>query len=162
MRFKRTHKTRSEGDDWAPLFLEALAECPNAKAAAKAAGIGRATAYQRRESDPQFAKAWVEAIKAGFETLHGVAWRIAVEGVKDPVFHKGRIVGHVTRFNTALMIFLMKVHGPPEFRLEESADAPTLNPMEPLYVSLPEIITRARPRRNVGRDGADVPTVNGS
>ena len=149
-RQKRTHKTRGAGGegDWTARFLDALAECPNAKAAARVAGVGRATVYQRREADADFAKAWDSALKLGFESLHEVAWKVAVNGVKEPVLYRGKVVAHTTRYNTALMIYLLRVHGTPEFRLlpEQQRAEPEKKALEMPYVEvqLPAIITTPR------------------
>ncbi len=49
--------------DWPPLFLEALAASGLIRASARAVGIGRRTAYDRRDRDPEFAAAWDAALQ---------------------------------------------------------------------------------------------------
>lgn len=51
--------------DWPRLFLAALREGSSAAMAARLAGVGRRTAYDRRERDERFAAAWDTALEAG-------------------------------------------------------------------------------------------------
>jgi hypothetical protein len=44
--------------DWGPAFLKAFEETHLVTEAAKRAGVGRRTVYNRRGSDEQFAQAW--------------------------------------------------------------------------------------------------------
>jgi hypothetical protein len=51
--------------EWAPAFLAALERSGSARQAARAAGIARSTAYERRERDDGFAAAWDAALEIG-------------------------------------------------------------------------------------------------
>lgn len=51
--------------DWRPLFLAALRAGASIAMAARYAGVGRRTAYDRRERDERFAAAWDAALEAG-------------------------------------------------------------------------------------------------
>jgi hypothetical protein len=51
--------------DWPRLFLAALREGSSIAMAARLAGVGRRTAYDRRERDERFAAAWDTALEAG-------------------------------------------------------------------------------------------------
>jgi hypothetical protein len=64
-------------------FLETLRLSCNVSAAARAAGIGRATAYQWRESDPEFAAQWKDAEDEAVDNLEQVAWERATDGGSD-------------------------------------------------------------------------------
>jgi len=66
--------------DWRPDFLEAFAETLSVTAAAKAAGVKRATAYLRRKTDPAFAAAWDEALQSAVDGLEAACFRRAIEG----------------------------------------------------------------------------------
>lgn len=64
-------------------FLEVLAESCNVSEACRRANIGRATAYEWREDDSLFAKAWAEAEAIAVDRLEQVAWDRATGGVSD-------------------------------------------------------------------------------
>jgi hypothetical protein len=50
--------------DWASLFIAALRSSGLVAPAARAAGVGRRTVYDRREQDERFAAAWDDALEA--------------------------------------------------------------------------------------------------
>ena len=71
-------------------------------------GEGRGeTAYERRESDPGFARAWDEAIECAVDDLVGEAWRRASFGTERPVFYQGEACGEVTEYSDGLLMFLL-------------------------------------------------------
>ena len=76
-----------------PVFLKMLRTMPNVRAACKAAGIARGTAYAARRDVPEFAKAWNHAIDDALDRLEAAAWDKAMSGQSD-----------------TLTIFLLKVH----------------------------------------------------
>lgn len=83
--------------NWKAAFLKELEISPNVRRAARASGIGRRTAYDARESDPEFKAAWDDAI-AG-----------AVDDVEEEGFKRARIESDV------LTIFLLKCHRPERY-----------------------------------------------
>lgn len=48
--------------EWLPRFLAALRAEPKVRAAARTAGVALSTAYDRRKTDPAFAREWDEAL----------------------------------------------------------------------------------------------------
>ena len=70
--------TGSSKSDWTGAFLEALAEGATVTTAAKAAGVGRATAYDRRKLDKEFASAWDDAVEQATDELEVPSTRIAL------------------------------------------------------------------------------------
>ena len=50
------------------------------------------------------------------DTLEAEARRRAIEGVEEPVFHKGQRVGTVRKYSDLLLIFLLKGVRPQKFR----------------------------------------------
>lgn len=102
--------------NWKPVFLAALAECPNVTGAARAAGIERQTAYLARQTDQEFAKAWQDALEASTDDLIGEIHRRAVKGVTKPVYQGGVKVGDVQEYSDTLAIFLAKAHRPAIYR----------------------------------------------
>ena len=47
------------------------------------------------------------------DELEAEARRRAVQGVRQPVFHQGKVVGHIRKYSDLLLIFLLK-HRRPE------------------------------------------------
>lgn len=80
-------------------FLQVLSDTCNVSEAARAAGIGRASAYDWRGKDPDFAKAWDEAEQEAVDKLEKVAWDRATAGVSD-----------------RMLELLLKAHRPERFK----------------------------------------------
>lgn len=97
-------------------FCAVLAETCNVGKACKAVGMGRTTAYDWRDSDPEFAEAWDIAMKRGVIALEDEAHRRAFEGVEEPVFYRGDECGTVRKYSDTLSIFLLKAHNPDKYR----------------------------------------------
>lgn len=64
-------------------FLAVLRQSCNVSAAARAAGIGRATAYQWRSDDSQFDADWKDAEDEAVDNLEQCAWDRATLGESD-------------------------------------------------------------------------------
>lgn len=94
--------------DWKALFLVALAEVPVIAHACKAAGVNRVTAWRAREADPEFAKAWDDAMEEGVDRAEQEAFRRAVVGYEKPVWYKGKPVGTETVHSDALLALILK------------------------------------------------------
>jgi len=94
--------------DWKALFLVALAEVPVIAHACKAAGVNRVTAWRARETDPEFAKAWDDAMEEGIDRAEQEAFRRAVVGYEKPVWYKGELVGTETVHSDALLALILK------------------------------------------------------
>jgi hypothetical protein len=90
-------------------FLVALAETGNVRLAASRCTLDRATIYRYRQTHPDFAQAWKDALESAMElVLEPEAMRRAVTGVKEPVYYQGQQVGAVQRYSDTLLIFLLK------------------------------------------------------
>jgi hypothetical protein len=136
----RTNRTRPRrsAPDWAPRFLERLAQTANIHAACLAAGVGRQTVYDRRNADADFARAMAEALEDACDLLEAEARRRAHDGVDEPVIYKGEPMGAwvdqggavvgkdtpgarlvpltVKRHSDALLLALLKAHRPQLYR----------------------------------------------
>ena len=55
--------------DWRARFLSELAASSNVAASARKAGIAPALAYEARRKDPEFCRAWHEALCEGYDHL---------------------------------------------------------------------------------------------
>jgi hypothetical protein len=96
-------------------FLIILNDTFNVSEAVQGVGVSSATVYSARKSDPDFAAAWDDVIEFGTDELIAEGRRRAYEGVDEPVFHQGRVVGHKKRFSDQLLMFLVKANRP-EYR----------------------------------------------
>jgi hypothetical protein len=123
---------------WKAKFLQQLAECGNVRLAAEAACVGRATAYNHRESDKDFAAKWDEAMEDAADVLEAEARRRAAKGVDEPVIYEGKLCGTwidaqghtvaentpgaklipltVKKYSDTLLIFLLKGARPQKYR----------------------------------------------
>ncbi len=97
-------------------FISSLAEGASITEAAKSAGVCRMTVYRLRESDPDFAEAWDDALEAGTDLIEDEALRRATKGTLKPVFHKGEHVGDIREYSDTLTIFLLKGRRPDKYR----------------------------------------------
>ena len=102
---------------WTPMrqraFIEALAETASVGRAATAVNMSRVSCYQLR-NHPQgsdFRRAWDAAVDAGVAHLKDIAFERAVEGRLDPVWQKGKLVGHKRKYSDGLLMFLLRQYG---------------------------------------------------
>jgi hypothetical protein len=119
-------------------FLKELAKRANVSDAARAAGVGRSTAYEWYEADQGFARRWDEAVEHAVDELEREAWRRAAEGFDEPVYQKGELVGHVRRYSDQLMSVLLKAHRPEKFRERTQTEltGPGGGPLQPVAVNV--------------------------
>lgn len=102
--------------DWQAKFLAALKRSPNVSAAAKAAGIARQYVYEVRAGDPDFAKAWEDALGHAIDGAEGELYRRAVKGTRKPVYYQDRKIDELREYSDTLLIFLLKAHKPEKYR----------------------------------------------
>lgn len=98
------------------VLFAAIAQGAPVGTALAEAGYKRATAYEWRREDPDFATRWAEAQALAVERMEAEADRRAVEGVLEPVFHQGEVVGHVRKFSDTLLMFRLKALEPAKYR----------------------------------------------
>jgi hypothetical protein len=98
-------------------FLEELAiQEGDVSAAALAVGVGRRSMYDWREHDEDFAAEWDDVIGASTEKLEREAYRRAYEGVEEPVYYQGKVVGYVMKKSDTLLMFTLKARKPDKYR----------------------------------------------
>lgn len=103
-------------------FLNALAKTGRVAHAARAAGYTDSRYLQQlRRKDDDFAKEWEEAVEAAGDVLEDAAMQRAVEGVTEPVFYKGTVVGHKVVYSDQLLQFLLKHNKPDKYRENHNA-----------------------------------------
>ena len=100
---------------WRGVFLAALRETGNVSAAARRASTSRSVCYGRRRRDAGFAAAWEDALEEAADRLEMEAFRRAVDGVGEDRFFGGHVVGEVTRYSDALLMFLLRARRPQRF-----------------------------------------------
>ncbi len=83
---------------WRKAFLKSLADCGIVRAACEEVGIDPKTAYNHRNSDPEFAAQWQAALDLAADSLESEIRRRAFQG------------------SDLLAIFLMKGLRPEKFR----------------------------------------------
>jgi len=96
-------------------FLTAYSEVGVVTHAADVAGVHRNAHYNWMD-DPEYAKRFREAEKQACEVLEKEIRRRAVEGVDEPVFHKGEQCGTVRKYSDTLLIFAAKGAMPEKYR----------------------------------------------
>lgn len=94
-------------------FLEILAKTGRVTEAAQAVGYTSTQfLHQMRREDEDFAEQWDLALKAAGDFLKDEAWRRAHEGVLEPDYYKGEVVGYTTKYSDTLLMFLIKALDP--------------------------------------------------
>lgn len=89
-------------------FLLNLAVLGNRTRAAKATGMHSCTVWVWRREDDSFRKAYVRAMECAGELHEDEMWRRASEGVLEPVYQGGELVGSVRKFSDSLLMFALK------------------------------------------------------
>jgi hypothetical protein len=97
-------------------FCEALARTGVIGTAAKIAGINHQTYYNWVDADEDFAEQVKLAKIAAADLLEAEARRRAVEGWDEPVFWQGEEVGGIRKYDSTLLIFLLKGEKPEKYR----------------------------------------------
>ncbi len=107
----RTRIIKKKGSDQ-KAFLGALRTCGNVFRAAKMVGIHEDMPYHWRRNDEQFMAAMEKAREEGEEALGyqllDEARRRGLEGIEEPHFYQGRMVGHIRRYSDNLLMFKIK------------------------------------------------------
>lgn len=93
---------------WTDAFLGHLAECGILSDAAAAVGVDRTTVWRRRQDDADFSKAFDEAIEMAADKLEAEARRRAIDGVEEPVYQGGQLVGTRMVYSDSLLALLLK------------------------------------------------------
>lgn len=104
-------------------FLTAYSEHGTISHAAKAVGIPTSTHHNwitgisgTPEEIEAYKKSFELAKDRATETLEREARRRASEGVDEPVYYKGKVVGSVKKYSDLLLIFLLKGAMPEKYR----------------------------------------------
>lgn len=112
----RLHPAHNSAHPRRIAFLAAYAELGNVSDACEVAGVGRRTHYDWLDADTSYAAAFADARESAADRLERAALIRAVDGIDEPVFHKGEVVGHVRRYSDSLLQFLLKGARPEKYR----------------------------------------------
>lgn len=85
-------------------FLRVLAQWGNVRAAAKAVGVPRATAYRMRRECLLFAELWDAALLCAKPRVEEVLADRALNGTQETVFYHGEEVATRTRYDPRLLL----------------------------------------------------------
>ncbi len=139
-------------------FIDVLAATGSVSMAARHAGVTVQKVSKRRERYPVFASHVLGALEYfNSAVLEHAAVIRAVDGIDEPVFHNGMIVGHKRRYSDALMAKLLEGNYPTKYRQRTELtgkdgtplvpDVPSISDTERLAL-LAAVFEAARSRRD--------------
>jgi hypothetical protein len=94
-----------EADD---VFFEWLSQGYPVSAAAEAARYNRTIVYRWRHQDRDFAGRWRQALLISLDTAREEAMRRIFDGIEEPIFQKGAVVGTRRKYSDRLLIEWLK------------------------------------------------------
>ena len=99
------------------VFLDVLAKTGRVAEASRACGYtDTATLQKFRRGDEDFAEAWDFALESAGDILEDEMRRRAEDGVLEPTFYKGEIVGYTTKYSDNVGMFLLRGLRPGKYR----------------------------------------------
>ncbi|MBY0342923.1 MAG: hypothetical protein K2Q29_03605 [Sphingomonadales bacterium] len=108
-------------DGWTPdrqrRFIEALADTGSVEAACRAVDMSSVGAYhlRRQPGADEFRAAWEAALQLGVQRIEDVPMDRALNGVEEPVYSYGKLVGTRIKRNDGLLMFLLRNRAPERF-----------------------------------------------
>jgi hypothetical protein len=102
--------------DWKTRFLEAFGSPMTVKAAMQVAGVTKATLYEARKNDEEFAAAWLEVEEDVTQRAEAELFRRGVTGVVKPVVSAGKYVTDVTEYSDTCLVQLLRARRPERYR----------------------------------------------
>ncbi len=89
-------------------YILALAHLGNRSRAAQAIGITPLVPWRWRQEDDLFREAYNRAMECAAELMENEMFRRAAEGVLEPVFQGGKLIGSLRKYSDTLLIFGLK------------------------------------------------------
>ncbi|WP_298333850.1 hypothetical protein [uncultured Erythrobacter sp.] len=104
-------------DERQQAFIEALADTGSVAAACKVVDMSTVGAYylRRQKGAESFREAWRKALDLGVQRLEDVAMDRALNGVDEPVYSYGELVGVRKKVNDRLLMFMLRNRAPERF-----------------------------------------------
>jgi hypothetical protein len=98
-------------------FIEALADTGSVEAACKAVNMSQSGAYhlRRQPGADSFRAAWLAALQLGVCRIEDVVMDRALNGVEEPLYSYGKLVGTRRRYNDRLLMFILRNRAPERF-----------------------------------------------
>ncbi len=115
-------------------FLTAFAEVGTVTAACLTSGVGRRTIYDWIEHDERFARDFDEARQTAADVLEAECRRRADEGVAEPIYHHGEIVGYRQRYSDICLLALLSAYRPERFKHRHEHSSKDGRPLAPTVV----------------------------
>jgi hypothetical protein len=100
-------ESAAAGHDWRKSFLSELAATSNVAASARKAGIRASRAYEARRADPEFCRAWQDALCEGYDHLEMSLLHRLREGEVKPATGTKR---GTRTFDNATALRLLTIH----------------------------------------------------
>lgn len=97
-------------------FYEVFSETANVSKSCEVANFSRTYFYQRLKEDAEFKKQHELEFEKAVDKMEEEARRRAFQGILEPVFHKGEVVGHKRCFSDGLAMFLLSGYKPKVFK----------------------------------------------
>lgn len=108
-------------DGWTPArqrsFIEALADTGSVEAACRAVDMTTVGAYhlRRQAGAEEFRAAWEAALQLGVQRVEDIVMDRALNGVEEPLYSYGKLIGTRTRYNDRLLMFILRNRAPERF-----------------------------------------------
>jgi hypothetical protein len=128
-------------------FIEGLADTGSVTKAALGVFMSPDSAYRlrRRADAAEFDKAWEAALAVVTRRLVDVAFERAIDGVENPIFHKGEVVGFRRTVSDRLLMFLLKHQDPMTYGAllgPLNYDPTPVDPRGPRIRRFPDLLAR--------------------
>lgn len=113
-------------DGWTPqrqqAFIEALADMGSVLSACRAVNMSTNGAYhlRRQPGAEEFRAAWEKALDLGVKRIEDVAMDRALNGVDEPLYSYGKLIGTRKRYNDRLLMFMLRNRAPERFAAGKS------------------------------------------
>jgi hypothetical protein len=95
--------------------------------ALKAANCPRRIVSYMQASSPVFGAVLSDALDESTDSLEDEARRRAVEGIDEPVFYQGAVVGHVKKYSDELLKMLLRANRQTKYVVNKSVQQPLIN-----------------------------------
>jgi hypothetical protein len=112
-------------------WLATFAMTGNVRLSCKAVGICESTAYNwRKDPDTPFAAALEVARRMACDRIEAEIFRRGHDGVEQPVYQNGRLVGTTREYSDTLLIFFAKGLMPERYRERHEVTGPGGGPVQ--------------------------------
>src|SRR5207253_8504284 len=106
---------------WRAHWLCAYAMSGSKVMACRVAQVGHSTIDYDLKNDTDFAAQAEEAKEHAIDLLHTRCMQRCLEGDIEPVYWQGEVVGHIQKFDTRLLIEMLRGHMPHIFKTPGSS-----------------------------------------